>query len=88
MSGKMTAQKSAARTAIKTVPEKKLPGFDAYSKLIKEYVAGIPELKGVKMINAKKIIVGDDKHATVVFVPLRMMRYYRAHFEKVVEVPA
>lgn len=86
MSGKMTAQKSAARAEIKQVPEKRLPGFDAYSKLIKEYVSAIPELKGIKMINAKKIIVGEDKHATVIFVPLRMMRYYRAHYEKVVEI--
>ena len=85
MSGKMTAQKSAARAELKQVPEKRLPGFDSYSKLIKEYVSSIPELKNVKMISAKKIIVGDDKHATVIFVPLRMMRYYRAYHDKVIE---
>ena len=82
----MTAQKSAAKIAVKPAVEKKLPGFDAYSKLIKEYVAGIPELKGAKIISAKKIIIAKDKHATVVFVPLRMMRIYRANFDKIIEV--
>ena len=86
MSGKMSAAKSAARVTVQPAVEKRLPGFDAYSKLVKEYVAAIPELKGQKIISAKKIIVGDDKHATVVFVPLRMMRYFRAYHDKVVEV--
>ena len=86
MSGKMTAQRSAARAQVQEKPAQRVPGMDAYSKLVKEYVAAIPELKGTKIISAKKIIVGEGKAATVVFVPLRMMRVYRANFEKVVEV--
>ncbi|EAL51767.1 40S ribosomal protein S7, putative [Entamoeba histolytica HM-1:IMSS-B] len=85
MSGKMTAAKSAARAQVSTEVVVKKPGFDAYSKLVKEAVAGIPELKGVKVISAKKVTISKDKKATVIFIPLRMMRICRASFEKVIE---
>ena len=62
----------------------KKPGMDAYSQQIKQFVAAIPELKAVKVISAKKIIVDDKKAATVVFIPLRMMRVFRAKFEEYV----
>ena len=35
----------------------KKPGFDAVSQNAKQIVAGIPELKGVKVISAKKVIL-------------------------------
>ncbi|EDR22490.1 40S ribosomal protein S7, putative [Entamoeba dispar SAW760] len=81
MSGKMTAAKSQVATQVVV----KKPGFDAYSKFVKEHVAGIPELKGLKVISAKKVTISKDKKATVIFVPLRMMRICRASFEKVIE---
>ena len=63
------------------------PGFDAYSQQVKKIVEKLPifeKVHGTKVISAKKIIVDDKKNATVIFVPLRMMRYYRAQFETTV----
>ena len=63
------------------------PGFDAYSKQIKQIVEKLPvfeKVHGTKVISAKKIIVDDKKNATVIFVPLRMMRYYRVNFENTI----
>ncbi|KAL7714497.1 40S ribosomal protein S7 [Entamoeba marina] len=84
--------KTVTKTPKKTVAapiEDKKPGFDAYSKSVKDAVATaakeIPELKNVKIINAKKIPIGQNKKATIIFIPIRMMRYVRLAFGSIIE---
>ncbi|KAL7715160.1 40S ribosomal protein S7 [Entamoeba marina] len=89
LKGKVTAEKYAKRVKITTPVEDKKPGFDAYSRLVKEAVQNvskeIPELKNVKVINAKKIPIAQNKKATIIFIPIRMMRYVRLAFGSIIE---
>ena len=68
--------------------EVKKPGFDAYSKLVKDVMSKLanelPILKHVKIISAKKVILSKKDMAAVIFVPLRMMRYFREQYAEIV----
>ncbi|ELP87366.1 40S ribosomal protein S7, putative [Entamoeba invadens IP1] len=65
------------------------PGMEPYSVMMRETVAAmeksIPEMKLVKVHSARKIPTSKDKFATVVFVPLRMMRKIRPIQAKLVD---